>query len=111
QANTRLLPLTALFLTLFLAILPACQTNANSTNSTNSTQQPKQPLAVRVTTPLNKKLQTELRYTATIHPRHQLQITARVPGTLAKFPVAEGQTVDKNQRVAHLTAPEFYLRQ
>lgn len=111
QANTCLHTLATLFLFTIAATTPACQFNANTTNTTDSSPQTPHPLAVRVTTPQTKNLQTELRYTATIHPRHQLQVTARVPGTLASFPAAEGQHVDKNQRVAHLVAPEFYLRQ
>ncbi len=108
QANTRLLPVSVLLLTLFTLTLPACKSD---TAAVNSAQQIKQPLAVRVTKPLNKSLQTQLRYTATVHSRHQLQIIARVPGTLGKFPFAEGHFVDKNQTIARLTAPELYIRQ
>jgi membrane fusion protein (multidrug efflux system) len=65
------------------------------------------PIAIRVQMPEYRALEQRISYVGTAYSRQEVPINARVQGTLAELPVAEGEFFGSGTVLARLDAPEM----
>lgn len=65
------------------------------------------PVAVRVARPIVTDLESRLSYVGTVHSVREIQVIARIQGTVAALPVPEGGSVQSGDTVAVIDAPDL----
>lgn len=68
------------------------------------------PQAVRVVSPQQREISQRLPYVGTVRSGSEVQILARVAGTVESLPLAEGAKVARGAVVARIEAPELVAR-
>lgn len=64
-------------------------------------------IAVRVQQPERRTLENRMSYVGTVHAGHEVNVIARVQGTVSELPVAEGEDFHKGTVLARLDSPEL----
>lgn len=83
-----------------LASLSGCSRESTTTKT-------EIPVAVRVTRPEVRDMSEYVSYTGIVHASDEYQVIARVQGTVASLPMAEGRSIHTNDTLIVLSTPEL----
>jgi RND family efflux transporter MFP subunit len=86
-----------------LALLGSC-------GRTQSEVSPEPPLAVRVVAPRIGPMQQTLRYVGTVASRREINLVARVSGTVTAMPLAEGTLASSGDVLVRIKSPDLEAR-
>ncbi len=92
---------------LFIVVLAVSGCSAGRSPSVGSdAEQGPRPVAIRAEMPREMTLERRIPYVGTVFARQEVQIIARIQGTLVELPVQEGDAFSAGNVLARLDSPE-----